>query len=264
MQIEEAADIVWATRAAGKRSPVALREELTFDDAYLVQADVTRRIVASGARVTGWKIAGNSDRFRTTYPGAEPMRGPLFDTGFVASGTVVDLAPLSVLPRLESELCFRIDRPLAGDVSRDDVLGAIGAVSAAYEMPCVMKADGVDVIAAGALDLPACIADHVNNLGYVMGDTLEPYPDDFVLAAVFADERCNGEPSQSGVIRVSVDDLIDSIVWLAGHLARFGEQIDAGQLVLGGNCLHAAVHVAAGDRWETTFSGVGSVSIEFR
>jgi 2-keto-4-pentenoate hydratase len=264
MEIDEAADIVWSVRQAGRRSPAELRDALTVDEAYRVQAEVTRRILAGGARLTGWKIAGNSDRFRTTYPGAEPMRGPLFDTGFVASGTVIDLAPLSVLPRLESELCFRIDRPLAGTVSRDDVVAAVGAVWAAYEMPCVMKADGVDVVAAGALDLPACIADHVNNLGYVLGDVLEPYPADFPLADVFAEERCNGELSQSGVIRESVDDLLDSIAWLAAHLARSGDSIEAGQLVLGGNCLHAAVHVAPGEGWETTFSGVGSVSIEFR
>jgi 2-keto-4-pentenoate hydratase len=265
VRVEAAVEVVLERRRLGKRSPPSLVGELTIDEAYLVQGRVAERLMSEGAQQTGWKVGGNSPRFRNTYDNAPPMRGYLFQKEAFKSGDSIDYAALTVLPRMESEICFKFNTRLAGPkVGREEVAGAVSTISPAFEIPCVIEAGTLDLVAAGKLDLPMCIADNSNTFLHVLGPENAWLPTPPNLEEIFVEERCNGRISQQGRARDFIDDQLESIAWLARHLDAYGLAIESGQYVLSGNCCSLATKAQQGDLWESTFSGLGKVSIDFR
>jgi 2-keto-4-pentenoate hydratase len=264
MTAEEGADIVWRARLAGDRAPEALRGTLTLETAYRIQDIVAARLVAAGERQTGWKIACNSDNFRRQNNGAGPISGYLFSGGAYQTGRRIDYAALTVSPKLESELCLVMKRRLgAARVTREDAAAAIGAIAPAFEIPCLPSPKDGKTISIAHLDQPMCVADNAYNMGYVLGAPVPFEVGALDLADVVAQERCNGETTQQGRARDSIDDHLEALAWLAMHLHGRGLSIEPGQHVMSGNCLPAVMTASGGQHWETTFSSVGTVSIAF-
>jgi 2-keto-4-pentenoate hydratase len=166
---------------------------------------------------------------------------------------------------MESEICFKLGARLAGaNVDRDEVARAIVSISPAFEIPCVIEAGTLDLVAAGKLDVPMCIADNSNTFLHVLGAETPWLPTPPNLGEIFVEERCNGSISQRGSARDFIDDQLESIAWLARHLHAYGLALESEQYVLSGNCCGMAIKAHQGDLWETTFSSVGTVSIAFR
>jgi 2-keto-4-pentenoate hydratase len=238
---------------------------LTIDEAYCVQERVAESLVGQGSRQVGWKVGGNSTRFRNIYDNASPMRGYLFQEEAFQSGGSIDYSALTVLPRMESEICFKFCERLAGtNVDREEVAHAVASICPAFEIPCVIEAGTLDLVAAGKLDPPMCIADNSNTFLHVLGPERTWKAAPLNLDEIFVEERCNGRICQQGRARDCIDDQLESIAWLARHLHVHNLAIEAGQYVLSGNCCNAATKAEQGDYWETTFSTLGTVSIAFR
>jgi 2-oxo-hept-3-ene-1,7-dioate hydratase len=265
MTVDEAAEIVWRTRQAGDRSPDALRGRLSLEQAYSVQDLVARRLVAHGDRQTGWKIAGNSPKFRELNHGATQIRGYLFASSAYPSGHRIDVARLTVSPRLESELCFIMKSALGGpDVTRDQAAAAIEAVAPAFEIPCLpAPKEGAGGVSIANLDLALCVADNAYNMGYVMGAPVEFRAGLLDLGDVRAEERRNGETTQVSRAGDAIDDHLDSLAGLARLLHAGGLAIEPGQHVMSGNCLPLVMAPGAGEVWEASFSSIGRVSVIF-
>ena len=95
--------------------------DATMDDAYLVQAALVKRKVASGLTIKGWKIGLTSKAMQSALAIDIPDSGVLFDDMFFDDGGTVP-ADRFIQPRIEAEIAFVMKAPLAGpDVSIDDV-----------------------------------------------------------------------------------------------------------------------------------------------
>ena len=70
----------------------------------------------------------------------------------------------------------------------------------------------------------------------------------------------NGEQVFSGVSSDFVDEHAVSLCCLVEQLARHGQKLRAGQKVITG--AFARFPAAAGDRWDATFAGIGTVAVD--
>jgi 2-keto-4-pentenoate hydratase len=83
-----------------------------------------------------------------------------------------------------------------------------------------------------------------------------PLPAD--LTAIEARVSINGKAVATGTGEAVLGNPLNSIVWLAGKLGAYGRGLKAGEIVMTGSFTRQ-FPIAAGDRIETVFSGLGSV-----
>ena len=240
-QGDMARDISIARRTSGFVTAAALTQLDTMAEAYRLQERVRSEL---GARVVGWKLAAP--------PSADVISAPLFDRECLASGALLTNAAL-LRDGVECELALRIDRPLPGGCTRDDVLAAIGAVMPAFELLCSrlpakfasprehIVADGMGqgavVLGAPCLDWRSLALDQLRVTLWA-NDTLVV-------------DKQGGNP---------FGDPLRAVALLVDHLAQRGCALEAGSFVLAGS--HTGVHRARpGERLRCLFEGVGQVAL---
>jgi 2-keto-4-pentenoate hydratase len=254
MVIEEAVELLWQSMQKGDHAPAALQKALTLEDAYRVQLGILDRWVATGDKHAGWKIALTADAARKMFGVQTPACGYLLASRRFASGQTFQVAMMRK-PIIESELCFTIGRRLSGPgVTRDKVLSAVAAVEPAFEI--------ADLRMDMAADFPLGVADDIAQWGYVTGTAVAPYPADLDVGAITIEMQRNGEVVAQVRGRDAIDDQLQSIAWLANHLAEYGLALEEGHRIMTGSCTRPTP-ITKGDRWETRFSSVGTVSATF-
>jgi 2-keto-4-pentenoate hydratase len=253
MEVAQAVDLAWRARDT-KRPPAELFKTLTLDQAYQVQLGLLERYRAAGDKVVGWKMGGNSPFGRKMFGDLAPFAGILYASGQHPNGHRFDLAKVPGPALIESELLLVFNKRLEGPKVTDaDVRNAIGSVRASFE---------VAVSQLGApVDIAQLCADNAAQWGYVIGDelTTDAHMD---FRQVRAECWKNGKLYEAGFSHEKVDEQIGGIVWLAGHLHKFGLAIEPGHMVLSGSFL-TPCQLAPGDTWKTTFDGKASVSASF-
>lgn len=254
MNIDEAVDILWTSAQQGVHYPEALHGKLTLGEGYRVQLGVLARAVASGEQQAGWKIGLTADGIRGMYGMAEPVFGYLLTSRHFSSGCSISHADLSK-PAIECELCFTLKETVQGPrVTPEQVREAVGDVAPAFEI--------VDLRGNMGADLPLGVADNVSQWAYVTGSEVQPYPRDLDLGEVVINVTCNGEMVMQGKGADLIDNQLQSLAWLANKLAEYGVALQAGQRVMTGSFIKPTL-VNPGDRWETSFSQIGTVSTAF-
>lgn len=254
MTVNEATEILWQARQKRIPYPEALQKTLTLEDAYRVQLAILARWVAVGEKHAGWKIGLTADAARHMFGLKTPVSGYLLASRHFPNNHTFQRATIGKAI-IESELCITLGARLSGPgVTRAQVLAAVSAVAPAFEI-AEMRSDMV-------ADLPLGVADDVAQWGYVTGAAISPYPKDLDLGELTAEMRKNGEVVQQVRGRDVIDDQLQSIAWLANHLAEYGMALEAGQCIMTGSCTRPTP-IAKGDRWETHFSSVGTVSATF-
>ena len=139
-------------------------------------------------------------------------------------------------------------------MTREQVLSTVAAVAPAFEV--------VEMRTDMAADMPLGVADDVAQWGFVTGTAVAPYPPNLDLGQVSAEMRRNGEVVAQVRGQEVIDNQLDSIAWLANHLAAYGLALEEGQRIMSGS-FTKPTPIAKGDRWETRFSTVGTVSAAF-
>jgi 2-keto-4-pentenoate hydratase len=254
MNIDEVTNLLWQTTRNDEPPGAALYKRLTMDDAYRVQLGILARRQAAGVKLAGWKIGLSAASARRTFGLPEPISAPLFADRHFTSGRAFSYAAIRK-PVIESELCFTVGKRLAGPgVTRDQALAAVAAVAPAFEV--------VDMRVNMAEDMPLGVADGIAQWGYVTGAALSPYPTNLDLGAVTVEMKRNGDVFASVVGKDVIDNQLDCIAWLANHLATCGLALEPGQQIMSGS-FTKPTPVGKGDRWESLFSSVGSVSATF-
>lgn len=254
MKIDEAVAVLWQSMQTGDHAPAALRKTLTLAEAYKIQFGILDRWLAAGEKQAGWKIGATSDAARKMLNLSAPAGGYLLANRQFPSGHTFEHAAI-YKPIIESEVCITLGKRLAGPgVTRDDVLAAASAVTPAFEI-AAMRSDM-------AADFPLGVADDIAQWGYVLGPTITPYPKDLNLGEMMIESRRNDEVVQQVRGRDAIDDQLQSVAWLANHLAEYGKALEAGHCIITGAIIRP-MPIAKGDRWETRFSGVGTVSAAF-
>ncbi|MDE2445604.1 MAG: 2-oxo-hepta-3-ene-1,7-dioic acid hydratase [Alphaproteobacteria bacterium] len=232
----------------------------TMDDAYAIQAAWAKIKLAKGRKVVGWKIGLTSKAMQSALNISTPDSGVLFDDMVFADGAQIPLTRF-IQPRVEAEIAFVMKAPLKGpNVTAREVLAATSYVVPALEIldTRILRVDPATKTARTIVDT---ISDNAANAGLVLGEQKWKVSD-VDLRWVGAIVSCNGEVEETGLGAGVLNDPALGIAWLANRLARYGEAISAGQVVLSGSFIRP-IETSLGALIEADFGPFGAVSCRF-
>lgn len=253
-RIEELAAIV--DGAAADRIEIGMvtadEPDLTIERAYAVQVASVERRLGRGERLVGMKM-GLTSRAKMEQMGVhEPIYGRLTSSMVVNDGGVVRISEL-LHPRVEPEVAFILKDDLHGPVTPAQALAAVAGACAALEIIDSRYRDF-------KFTLPDVIADNTSASRFVLGSTLIPV-DRLNLGNLGIIMEINGRAAQIGSSAAIYEHPARSLAELANMLARTGEHLRAGQIVLSGGAT-AAVALKAGDHVRVIIDEIGLA--EFR
>lgn len=201
---------------------------LTVDEAYAIQALSLARRYARGERRVGMKM-GLTSRIKMAQVGvSEMVWGRLTDSMRVEEGGAISRARF-VHPRAEPEIAYLLKAPLAGEVTIAEAMAAVGGVAPAIE---IIDSRYKDFKFA----LSDVVADNSSSSAFVIGEWSAPETDVSNLGMVL---EINGRPVQVGSSAAILGNPIRSLVAAARLVARWGERLEAGWIVLAGGATAA-------------------------
>ncbi len=261
-EIEAAAEALFAAEREGRQIGLLslAHPGMTLDEAYAVQAALVARKRAAGRRVIGWKIGLTSRAMQAALNIDTPDSGVLLDDMLFPDGASVPPGRF-IQPRVEAEIAFGMAAPLAGAaVTRADVLAATAWVAPSLEIldTRILRADPATGRARIITDT---VSDNAANAGLVLG-TQRHAPEAFDLRRVGAIVKRDGVVEETGLGAGVLDDPVTGILWLVHRLARYGQGIAAGEVLLSGSFIRP-VEAPRGSRFEADFGAFGHVSLNF-
>ena len=234
--------------------------EMTVEDAYAVQRAWTARKIADGRTVIGHKIGLTSKAMQRSSNIAEPDHGLLLDDMLFSDGSDIPIGRF-IVPRVEVELAFRLKAPLKGPgVTLLDVLDAVDYIVPAIEI-IDARIQSVDKATGVTRKVFDTISDNAANAGLVLGGR-PVRPMDIDLRWVSALLYRNGVIEESGVAAAVLGHPALGPAWLANKLSAYGEQLDAGEIILGGS-FTAPIPARAGDSFHIDYGPLGAISVRF-
>ena len=239
-----------AARGRGEHFPAAWFDRLSLDDAFRVQlALIARRRDQPGQRRVGWKVGLTAKAIQEQFGVHEPVFGCLLAEGRKPSGHAFRAAEL-IKPGFENEVLIELGRDLPPGADRAAVAAAVATLAPALEI--------IETRGDFTRQLAVALADNAQQKAFVVGPTVRA-GDVADLAAVTARVRVNGAEVASGTGAAVLGHPYNSVAWLAGKLAEFGEGLRAGDVIMSGSFTRQ-FPLAAGDRVETVFEGLGTVT----
>ncbi len=233
---------------------------MTIADSYAIQREWIRLQREAGRRIIGHKIGLTSRAMQIASQITEPDYGTLLDSMVLRDGGEVEAARF-LLPRLEVEFAFVLARPLAGEnVTLLDVLNATDHVVPALEL-IDARIEPFDRETKAPRKVLDTIADNAASAGIVMGGRpMRPDAVDWRWAGALLYR--NGVIEESGLGAAVLNHPGNGVAWLARQLARYGESLEAGEVVLGGSFTRP-VACAAGDTFHADYGPLGSITLHF-
>lgn len=223
-------------------------------DGYAIQNEIRRRKVARGHRIVGMK-AGLTSRAKMRQVNVDtPSYGFLADYFAVPDSGEIPIREL-IHPRVEPEFAFVLKREVGGPgCHAGEVIAAIDFVMPALEI--------IDSRYENfKFDLPSVVADNSSSSRFVLGGQCRRIEDlDLVHAGIVMSK--NGEPFSYGAGAAVMGHPAAAVAMIANLMARHGERLPAGSLVLTGG-ITEAVSVKAGDVVQLRAQSLGSVSVRF-
>ena len=261
-QHHEAAETLLKAEQSGQQCGLLSQAypSMTLDDAYAVQQALIRLKLASGRKKIGWKIGLTSRAMQQALNITTPDSGVLLDDMSFENGSTVPAGRL-IQPRVEAEIAFVMKSPLAGaDCTREDVLAATAYVAPSLEIldTRILRADPATGQARIITDT---ISDNAANAGVVLGaerHAVDPHD----LRWVGAIAARNGTVEETGLGAGVLNDPVTSVLWLARRMAEYGQQIEAGDIVLSGSFIRP-IECPPRTEIAADFGPFGSVSINF-
>ena len=151
--------------------------------------------------------------------------------------------------------------PLAGaDCTHEDVIAATDYVAPSLEIldTRILRADPATGQARIITDT---ISDNAANAGVVLGETRHDI-DAHDLRWVGAIATRNGTVEETGLGAGVLNDPVTSVLWLARRMAEYGQQIEAGDIVLSGSFIRP-IECPPGSEITADFGPFGQVAISF-
>jgi len=247
IDLERAVEEFWVTRGRCEYFPADYFDRLSLDEAYRIQLALIDRRCAQGERQIGWKVGLTSKAIQEQFGFHEPCFGCILETR--PSGHVFATGEL-IKPGFETELCVRLDRPLAGEVSLDDVAAAVAVVHPSFE---------ITETRGDPAQIALMLADNAQQRCVILGEPVALTPA-LRLDQVEARVELNGSVVATGVGAAVLDHPLNSVAWLARKLDEYGRRLRAGELVMTGSLVRQ-FPLAPGDRAWASFSGIGAVEV---
>lgn len=234
--------------------------EMTLEDGYAVSRAWVGRKLAEGRSVIGHKIGLTSRAMQRSSNVDEPDFGTLLDDMLFLDGHDIPIDRF-IEPRVEVELAFILKAPLKGPgCTLYDVLNATDYVTPAIEI-IDARIERIDKATGKTRKVFDTISDNAANAGIVLGGR-PVKPDAVDLRWVSALLYRNGVIEESGVAAAVLNHPANGPAWLANKISPYGEQLEPGQIVLGGS-FTAPVFARAGDSFHVDYGPLGSISVRF-
>ncbi|HEY2559849.1 MAG TPA: 2-oxo-hepta-3-ene-1,7-dioic acid hydratase [Caldimonas sp.] len=232
---------------------------MTIDDGYAIQRAWLRLRLAEGRVVKGRKIGLTSRAMQQASQIDEPDFAPLLDDMFFAAGPIP--SDRFIAPRVEVELAFVLAKPLRGPgVTLADALAATDVVMPAVEI-IDARIEQFDRETKAPRKVFDTIADFAANAGIVTGG-IAVRPDEVDLRWVGAILTKNGVVEETGLAAGVLDHPGNGVAWLANKIAAYDEQLDAGDVVLGGSFTRPTAAMR-GDIFHVDYGRLGAIDFHF-
>lgn len=229
----------------------AFKSDLTVEEAYQVQELLVQKKVDEGHRMIGPKMGLTSKAKWDQMGVSEPIYGYVFDYMLVNNGGVLPFSDL-IHPKVEAEIAFLIGE----DIEGPGVTGAQVLAKTQYVLPALEIIDSR--YENFNFTLPDVVADNASTSRVVFGNALRK-PSEFDLELIGATLSINGQLKELGAGAAVLGHPANSIAVLANMLARKGEKIKKGDIILSG-AITSAVMLSMGDFVSGKFDGLGEVT----
>jgi len=229
----------------------SIKPDLSVEEAYLVQQEIVHRKLNEGRRIIGPKMGLTSFAKMKQMGIEEPIYGYVFDYMLIENGGKVSLSDV-IHPKVEAEVAFVMGEDLEGP----GITGAQVLAKTEYVLPALEIIDSR--YENFQFTLPDVIADNASTSRVVFGTALRK-PEKFELDLVGAILTINGEIKELGAGAAVLGHPAHSVAMLANMLARKGEKVRKGDVILTGG-ITAATKLNVGDIVTGKFDGFGEVS----
>lgn len=234
--------------------------EMTIEDGYAIQREWVKLKLAEGRTIKGRKIGLTSRAMQQSSQINEPDYAPLLDDMFFEQGSDIPFTRF-ISPRIEVELALILGKPLKGPgVTMFDVLAATEYVMPAIEI-IDARIEQFDRDTKAPRKVFDTISDFAANAGIVMGG-LPVRPDAVDLRWVGAMLFRNGVIEETGLAAGVLNHPANGVGWLANKIAPHGEQLNVGDVVLGGSFTRP-VNAAVGDTFQADYGPLGQIAFRF-
>lgn len=228
-----------------------LKPDLTVEEGYLVQQEIVSMKLNEGRRIVGPKMGLTSHAKMKQMGIEEPIYGYVFDYMLIENGSQVRLHEL-IHPKVEAEIAFIIGE----DIEGPGVTGTQVLAKTEYVLPALEVIDSR--YENFNFTLPDVIADNASTSRVVFGTTVKK-PEQFELDLVGATLSINGEIKELGAGAAVLGHPAHSVAMLANMLARKGEKVKKGDVILTGG-ITSAIMLKYGDVVSGKFDGLGEVT----
>lgn len=234
-----------------------LRDGLEPTDAagaYAVQAINTRFWLDQGRRIIGRKAGLTAKAVQQQLGVDQPDFGVLFDDMRVADGGHLDPARC-LQPKAEAEIAFILGADLPSpETTAADVAAAVASVHAAIEI--------VDSrIADWKITFADTVADNGSSAFFALAKLGLPVAG-LDLEGAAMEMTINGTIASTGVGAAALGNPLNAAAWLAQTLARSGDPLRAGDILLAG-ALGPMVALSPGDVVVASVAGIGQCSFTY-
>jgi 2-oxo-hept-3-ene-1,7-dioate hydratase len=233
---------------------------MSIEDGYAIQRAWVALELADGRVIKGRKIGLTSRAMQQSSQIDEPDFAPLMDDMFFVNGGDIPIQRF-IAPRIEVELAFILGKPLKGPgVTLFDVLSATEWVTPAIEI-IDARIEQFDRDTKAPRKVFDTISDFAANAGIVLGGR-PVKPDAADLRWVGAMLFKNGMIEETGLAAAVLNHPGHGVAWLANKIAPYGEQLNAGEVILGGSFTRPTTAMA-GDTFHADYGPLGAVSFRF-
>jgi 2-oxo-hept-3-ene-1,7-dioate hydratase len=234
--------------------------EMTIEDGYAIQREWVKLKLAEGRVIKGRKIGLTSRAMQQSSQITEPDYAPLLDDMFFEQGSDIPFKRF-IAPRVEVELAFVLGKPLKGPgITLFDVLAATEYITPALEI-IDARIEQFDRDTKAPRKVFDTISDFAANAGIVTGG-LPVRPDSIDMRWVGAMLYRNGVIEETGLAAGVLNHPANGVAWLANKIAPYGEQLNAGDVVLGGSFTRP-VTGAQGDTFQADYGKLGQIAFRF-
>jgi 2-oxo-3-hexenedioate decarboxylase len=227
--------------------------DMTVEEAYRVQEELVAIKLAQGHRIIGPKMGLTSQAKMKQMGVEEPIYGYIFDYMVVPEGGAIKMDEL-IHPKVEAEIAFILGK----DIEGPGITGAQVLAATEYVLPALEIIDSR--YENFKFTLPDVIADNASSSRVVLGNRLTK-PENIELDLVGVTLSINGEIKDVGAGAAVVGHPANSVAMLANMLARKGEKVKAGDIILTGG-VTGAVMLAVGDTVSAKLDGLGEVGFK--